>query len=71
MSKIEERHQKMLAFQQEIKPFVPTLRELATLWGDKSTSVVRYYLDKMVAAELAISRSRGKYHSYYAVTKCQ
>jgi len=65
---LEERHGRMLEFQDQIKPFTPTIRELVDLWGVRSTSAAAYILERLVDHGLVITRSHGDVKdSYYAI----
>lgn len=67
--KTQENYKKMLDYQEEIKPFVPTLRELMIVWNVGSMGAVTHHIDSMLAAGLLLTRQRGNSKSYYAVRK--
>lgn len=60
-----KRHTLMLEFQEEIKPFTPTIRELADIWKLKSASVASYTLKVLEIAGLVVKSG----HEYYAITE--
>lgn len=62
------RHREMLAYQEKIKPFTPTMRELKAVWNLQSTNSVRGVLGNLAERGLVKTRVRGKiYDVYYAV----
>lgn len=61
------RHKQMLKFQEEIKPFTPTIRELVSLWGLKTTSATHATIRYLVNCGYVIERRIGDEHKYYAV----
>ena len=62
-------HAEMLALQEQIQPFTPTIRELANAWGYRSTSTVRFTLDQLVEKGFVITRELNSKTSYYALPK--
>jgi len=64
-----KRHQSMLAYQKEIAPFVPTVRELMGLWRLNTTSIAHLTLQHFVESGLVITRKRGDKTFYYAIEK--
>lgn len=65
----EERHKKMVAYQEQIKPFTPSVRELVEVWGVHSTCAATSTLQRLEKSGLVISRSMGSKKYYYAVEK--
>jgi len=63
---LRERWEMMLVYQEEIKPWIPTMRELIVVWKVASTSVVRNTLINMVKEGMAVSRKSGNSTEYYA-----
>jgi DNA-binding MarR family transcriptional regulator len=68
---LNKRHQEMLAFQDKIHPFTPTLAELMEVWHLSTKSAVVYVLKKLVERGLCVTRGNkvGKYTRYYAVNR--
>lgn len=64
-----ERYRRMLEFQEEIKPFTPTIRELMELWKLSSSSAVMYSLRRIGQMGLLLEREYGKTTRYYAVKR--
>jgi hypothetical protein len=62
MSKLQEKHQKMIEYQKEIKPFTPTVRQMAKVWGIKSTGAF-YALNRMLKIGAVSYNGR----QYYAI----
>lgn len=62
---LHKRHQKMLAYQETIKPFTPTVRELKRVWKVSSLHTAGRTLARLV--EMGLVLRRKKYNGYYAV----
>jgi hypothetical protein len=66
--KLMKRHRMMLEFQEQIKPFTPTVRELMELWGVNTTSAVCLALGRMEELGIVVTRRHGeRQDSYYAI----
>lgn len=61
------RYEKMLAYQEEIKSFTPTIKELCVVWGLQTTSSVHLVLKRLEKDGRVVSRLRGEIKHYYAV----
>jgi len=66
---LTQRHLTMFAYQKEIAPFLPTVRELRDLWYLNTTSAVHLTLQHFVESGLVITRERGDKTFYYAIEK--
>lgn len=56
---VRERHIKLIKYQSDVAPFIPTIREISDLWGLSSTAT-HDVLQRMVKHGLAITKD-GKY----------
>jgi len=61
------RYEKMLAYQEKIKPFTPTIKELCEVWGLHTTSSVHIVLRRLEKDGRVVSRLRGPIKHYYAI----
>lgn len=66
IAKFNERHQKMLDYQRNVKPIAP-MRDLEEVFGLSSTSAVDYVLKKMAGCGMVKRVPKGKYSQYVAV----
>jgi hypothetical protein len=66
MSDILEKHRKLLAAQDSKLPQM-TIREMGEVIGSESTSYIKWILDKLIDAGLAVKIQRGDKHIYRLV----
>lgn len=65
--KLQDYHEKMLQYQEQIKPFPPTIRELMKVFGISSTSATTYDLQLMEELGMVVTRTLGNKRTFYAV----
>lgn len=56
----EERYEKMVEFQEEIKPFTPTVRDFSTVWGLSGTSPALACIKQMIKRGMIVFRETGE-----------
>jgi len=60
---LQKKHSKMIEFQETIRPFVPTIRQMAGVWGLKSLSATSFALNRLLDVGAVVYNG---FH-YYAV----
>lgn len=61
------RYKAMLDFQETIKPFTPTVRDLVRVWSVNSTNTALGILIGLSRAGLCVTRENGSHTSFYAI----
>lgn len=68
VSELLSRWEVMIAYQECIKPFTPSVRDMVEQWAVNSTAHAAFILKKLVKLGLVTTRKRGQAgQQYYAI----